>query len=80
MSNTPSRAGWRLFNCDECGQQWEETTRDIYSPSGVDCACCGAWAHPCGRSQLPLVKTDAIGNVIEYQSIVMTQGKVEGEA
>jgi hypothetical protein len=80
MSNTPSRAGWRHFACDECGQQWNETTRDIHSPSGVDCACCGEWVHPCGRSQLPLVKTDAKGNVIQHQSIVMTQGKVEGEA
>jgi len=80
MSNTPSLAGWRHFACDECGQQWEEATRDVYSPSGVDCACCGAWVHPCGRSQFPLVKTDATGNVIENQTIVVIQGKVEGES
>ena len=79
MSNEPlrNRAGWRLFRCDDCGQQWQETTRDIYSPSGVDCGCCGAWVRPFSYSQSPPVETDDMGNVIGHQSIVVFHREVQ---
>lgn len=69
-----TRAGWRLFKCDECGEQWQTTSRDIYSPSGEDCVCCGAWVHPFSRSQDPPVATDAMGNVIDHECIVVFHG------
>ena len=69
-----TRAGWRLFRCDECGEQWQTTSRDIYSPSGEDCVCCGAWVHPFSRSQDPPVATDDKGNVIEHECIVVFHG------
>jgi hypothetical protein len=70
-----SRSGWRLFKCDECGEQWKTTSRDIYSPSGEDCGCCGAWVHPFSRSQDPPVVTDGMGNVIDHECIVVARGK-----
>ena len=69
-----SRSGWRGFSCQDCGEQWRETSRDIYSPSGDDCRCCGAWVHPFARSTMPPVETDKMGNVKEYKRIVITNG------
>lgn len=77
MSEPKIRAGWRLFRCEDCGQQWQETSRDIYSPSGVDCACCGAWVSPFSRSASPLVETDDMGNVIEHEIVIVFRGEVE---
>jgi hypothetical protein len=79
MSNDPpqTRAGWRLFRCDECGQQWQETSRDIYSPSGVDCACCGAWVSPHNRMSNPAVETDDMGNVIKHKCFIVNNGEVQ---
>jgi hypothetical protein len=70
-----SRAGWRLFKCDECGVEWQTTSRDIYSPSGEDCVCCGAWVHPFSLRQDPQVATDALGNVIDHEGIVVCHGR-----
>jgi hypothetical protein len=68
MSNdAPSRAGWRYFDCEECGQQWWETTRDRFSPSGVDCGCCNEWVRPSDRKDEPKVSTDSHGNILKHE-------------
>jgi hypothetical protein len=79
MTNDPpqTRAGWRLFRCDECGQQWMETSRDIYSPSGVDCACCGAWVSPYDRTHNPAFGIDKMGNVIKHECIIVVEGELQ---
>lgn len=69
-----AQAGWRYFDCDECGQQWWETTRDRFSPSGTDCACCNAWVQPSGRKDEPQVPTDANGNVRNYEVVTIREG------
>jgi hypothetical protein len=68
------RAGWRYFDCEECGQQWWETTRDRFSPSGTDCACCNAWVRPSDQKDDPQVLTDANGNVWNYEVLTIKAG------
>ena len=69
-----SRAGWRCFICDNCDQQWRESTRDRHSPSGVDCGFCGDWCTPRFSSTLPKVETDKSGNLLKYDTVVTRKG------
>jgi hypothetical protein len=69
-----TRAGWRYFDCEDCGHQWWETTRDRFSPSGTDCTCCNAWVYPSDRKDDPQVLTDANGNVWNYEVLTIKVG------
>lgn len=67
-----SRAGWRIFECDGCGLKWKEKSRDMFSPSGVDCKC-GEWCSAVGYSTSPPVKTDNNGNLLSYETIILEE-------
>ena len=75
MESTASRKGWRYFDCEDCGEFWKETTRDRFSPSGVDCDNCGAWCHPVNRVPDDDLRVDSSGNLLAYQTLVMRHGK-----
>lgn len=67
--------GWRWFKCDDCGSTWKETTRDITSPSKVDCpnGCEQADTHvwQTERADLP---RDQNGNLLKHEVEVLTKG------
>ena len=69
-----SRAGWRYFVCDECQQEWKESTRDRFSPSGVDCGCCGDWAVPSDYVEDESLKLSSSGNLLKYEIIIVKDG------
>ena len=71
---TYDRAGWRHFKCEECGRLWKETSRDRFSPSGVDCGCCGEWVSPCSNSTKPKVSVDDMGNTLMFECIIIQEG------
>lgn len=70
-------AGWRHFRCEECGREWKSTTRDHESPSGDDCACCGAWVHPADHWADEKLETDESGNLLYYETRVTAPGQPE---
>lgn len=57
-------AGWRAFQCDECGAQWQSASRDHASPSGEDCEKCGAWVFPHLHRPDPTLQCDEFGNLL----------------
>ncbi len=75
------RQGWRHFRCAAehdvesegytgtytCGHEWREATRDIHSPSGVDCPVCGDWTFPHDSELDTTLKVDSMGNLIDDQ-------------
>lgn len=69
-----SRAGWRHFECDVCGQEWRETCRDRFSMSGVSCECCSEWVAPRYNSGIPAVEVDEWCNVIKHEVFVTVWG------
>lgn len=72
------RQGWRHFRCTEqrdvetegytgtfaCEHEWREPTRDIYSPSGVDCPVCGGWTFPHHSELDTMLAVDDSGNLL----------------
>ena len=66
------RRGWRAFRCTAggadnppiCNNEWEEPTRDRFSPSGVDCPVCGGWTFPHANREDATLKVDDMGNLI----------------
>jgi hypothetical protein len=69
------RAGWRFFTCDECGEEWKETSRDMFSPSGVDCQNCGAWSRPNRHTTEPKVPVDNMGNLLRWEIVQIEKGR-----
>jgi hypothetical protein len=67
-------SGWRMFTCIVCSQIWEETSRDIHSPSGVECANCGDWCTPGEVRADPSLLTDGAGNIVKHQVWVHMAG------
>lgn len=62
-TDTTTRVGWRRFECDECGHQWEWPSRDRHSPSGENCPECGQWVFPCGSRADDTLPVDTWGNL-----------------
>lgn len=70
-----ARAGWRYFICDNCGQKWDEASRDRTSQSGVDCSCCGEWVRPTSSiSDVVNVQVDELGNLKDNKIIIYFTG------
>jgi hypothetical protein len=68
------RAGWRRFVCGDCDQQWEETSRDIFSPSGVGCECCSNWVRPTDFYPDSNLETDEFGNLKNHAVRILVCG------
>lgn len=66
-------AGWRVFHCDECGAQWESTSRDHASPSGEACDC-GEWVMPHESRADETLSLNEYGNLIENCKRVFSYG------
>lgn len=67
------RQGYRFFRCTAgddadnppaCDWEWKEATRDIHSPSGVDCPSCGAWTFPHHSELDTTLAVDSMGNLL----------------
>lgn len=73
-SQPSTRAGWRYFTCDECGQAWRSATRDRFSPSRESCDNCGEFCTPCDEARIPIVEVDSLGNLLKEDKYVFKQG------
>ena len=70
-------AGWRWVKCDDCGTTWKETSRDIQSPSHVDCPnhCDHGGDTHVWRSDIDdALATDSSGNILDHQCVILTKG------
>jgi len=68
--------GWRIFWCDECGEQWESASRDHASPSGEDCQRCGEWVFPYDSRPDGSLPVNQFGNLT--QSYGRVNGAIDG--
>jgi len=69
-------SGWQWVKCDDCGTTWKETSRDIQSPSLVDCInrCDhGGDTHVWKTEQADLPR-DQNGNLLNYERVILTKG------
>jgi hypothetical protein len=57
-----SRAGWRLFSCEECFEVVWMPTRDRFSPSNETCRC-GETVLPIDSREDESLEVDAAGNL-----------------
>lgn len=58
------KAGWRHFECPECGLFFNETSRDFESPSLSNCPGCNEEVFPCDRWPDSSLMTDKSGNLM----------------
>ena len=68
--------GWRWVKCDDCGNTWKETSRDIASPSNVECPnhCDhGGDTHVLKTEPTDLPR-DRSGNLLSNQIEILTRG------
>ena len=68
--------GWRWVKCDDCGNTWKETSRDIASPSNVECPnhCDhGGDTHVLKTERADLPR-DRSGNLLSNQIEILTRG------
>jgi hypothetical protein len=68
--------GWRWVKCDDCGTTWKETSRDILSPSGVDCPnrCDHGGDTHVWKTERADLPRDQSGNLLEYRREILTKG------
>lgn len=65
--NNPPRkliAGYRLYDCKECGYLGKQKTRDCHSPSHEICEKCNSEASITGHEEHPEWPVDKSGNLI----------------
>ena len=63
------RAGWRFFDCEDCGRKWRAACRDCWSGSAADCTCGSICVPVCwvfDNSQAMLDNLDEFGNLKQY--------------
>lgn len=56
--------GYRTFRCEECGNSWEELTRDYKSPSLDICPVCRSECHPISNRIDITIPVDKFGNLL----------------
>lgn len=68
--------GWQWVKCDDCGTTWKETSRDILSPSHVDCPnhCDHGGDTHVWKTERADLPRDQSGNLLEYQREILTKG------
>ena len=69
--------GWICGKCDDCGTTWKETSRDILSPSRIDCPnkCDnGGDTHIWNEYYDEDLRQDASGNILNPQTEILTRG------
>ena len=57
------RAGVRFFECDVCGHEWHEASRDALSPSGEACERCLEHISPVSHVLVDGVTMSATGGI-----------------
>jgi len=57
--------GYRFFECEDCGHQWKERSRDCTSPSLSDCPECHEICYPNGNEKHYEWETDGSGNLLD---------------
>ncbi len=65
--NNPPRkliAGYRFYDCEECGHSGKQKTRDCHSPSHEICEKCNSEALITGNEEHPEWRLDKSGNLI----------------
>ena len=75
-------AGWYWAQCDDCKVTWREASRDICSPSHVDCPSgCdhGGQTTVWKTSVDPALARDAHGNLLCARRIVLSRGMWQTE-
>lgn len=68
-------AGWQEFLCEECGQNWRETTRDWQSPSKEICQNCFCECDPMNGSADDSILVDSHKNLLKYQTVIILAGE-----
>jgi hypothetical protein len=68
--------GWRWVKCDDCGSTWKETSRDIASPSHVDCPnhCEHGGDTNVWREEPTDLPRDQSGNLLSPETVILTRG------
>lgn len=59
-----SIAGYRFYECDECGYSGKQKTRDCHSPSHELCEKCNSEASITGHEEHPEWPVDKSGNLV----------------
>lgn len=57
-------AGYRFFQCIDCGEEWKEKSRDCLSPSNDTCPSCGSDVFPDNYQQHSEWPVDKSGNLL----------------
>lgn len=57
-------AGYRFYECDECGYSGKQKTRDCHSPSHELCEKCNSEASITGHEEHPEWPVDKSGNLL----------------
>lgn len=57
-------AGYRFYDCEECGHLGKQKTRDCHSPSHEICEMCHSEAKIINREEHPEWPVDKSGNLI----------------
>ena len=68
--------GWQWVKCDDCGTTWKETSRDILSPSHVDCPnhCDHGGDTHVWKTERTDLPRDQSGNLLKYEREILTKG------
>ncbi len=57
-------AGYRFYDCEECGHSGKQKTRDCHSPSHEICEMCHSEASIINREEHPEWSVDKSGNLV----------------
>jgi hypothetical protein len=67
--------GWQWVKCDDCGTTWKETSRDILSPSHVECLnhCDHGGDTHVWKTERADLPRDRSGNLLKYEREILTK-------
>jgi hypothetical protein len=65
--------GWLWAKCNDCNVTWKETSRDIESPSNLDCPnrCCNSEDTQVLRKEATNLPRDKSGNLLKNETMLI---------